>query len=94
MSIIVNTIPEEALPAVKPEPSDTLKYGEYLSLAAGCIECHTPAKHGRIYKDLAFSGGREFQFPDGLLMSSNLTPDPETGIGSWSKQAFISRFPS
>jgi len=92
MSIILNTIPKKALPTQKPLPSDTLKYGEYLVKAAGCIECHTPADHGQIIKELAYTGGREFQFPDGLLMSSNLTPDPETGIGNWTKEAFINRF--
>jgi hypothetical protein len=92
MSIILNTLPENAIPTQKPLPSDTIKYGEYLVKAAGCIECHTPAKHGQIIKEQAFTGGREFQFPDGLLMSSNITPDPETGIGNWTKEAFINRF--
>jgi hypothetical protein len=92
MSIILNTLPENAIPSQKPLPSDTIKYGEYLVKAAGCVECHTPAKHGQIIKELAFTGGREFQFPGGLLMSSNITPDPETGIGNWTKEAFINRF--
>ena len=30
--------------------------------------------------------------PDGMLFSSNLTPDMETGIGSWTREAFIMRF--
>jgi hypothetical protein len=92
MSIIVNTIPKKANPSPRPPKSDTLKYGEYLVRAAGCIECHTPAIHGTIVKEKSFSGGREFEFPDGLLMSSNITPDPETGIGYWTKQAFLDRF--
>jgi hypothetical protein len=92
MSIILNTLPKKAIPTQKPLPSDTVKYGEYLVKAAGCIECHTPAKHGQIIKELAFTGGREFQLPDGLLMSSNITPDAETGLGNWSKEAFINRF--
>jgi hypothetical protein len=92
MSIILNTIPGPAVPGQKPPASDTVKYGEYLVKAAGCVECHTPAKHGQIIKELAFTGGREFQFPDGMLISSNLTPDPETGLGKWSREAFINRF--
>jgi hypothetical protein len=92
MSIIINTFPKPANPAPKPPKSDTLKYGEYLVKAATCIECHTPAIHGQIVKEKAFSGGRSFEFPDGLLMSSNITPDKETGIGNWTKQAFIDRF--
>ncbi|MEI7983441.1 MAG: c-type cytochrome, partial [Bacteroidota bacterium] len=93
MSIIVNTFPKKAIPTVRPKPDDTLNYGKYLVTAAGCIDCHTPAKHGQIIEELAFSGGREFQMPDGsMLLSSNITPDPETGIGKWNKDAFISRF--
>ena len=28
----------------------------------------------------------------GIVRSANISPDPETGIGSWSKQDFIARF--
>jgi mono/diheme cytochrome c family protein len=92
MSIIVNTFPKEASPAPKPPVSDTVAYGEYLVRASGCVECHTPAEHGQILKKLAFSGGREFRFPGGLLSSPNITPDKETGIGNWTREAFVQRF--
>jgi mono/diheme cytochrome c family protein len=93
MNVVLHMIPEAANPQDQPPMSDTLAYGEYVVRASGCIECHTPAEHGQIITDLAFSGGREFQMPDGsLLVSSNLTPDPETGIGNWTEAAFIFRF--
>jgi hypothetical protein len=93
MNVILHLMPSKATPEVKPPATDTLKYGEYLVRAAGCKECHTPAEHGQIIKTLAFTGGREFQMPDGsLLESSNITPDEETGIGKWTKEAFIFRF--
>jgi mono/diheme cytochrome c family protein len=93
MNVILHLMPARATPEVLPPASDTLRYGEYLVRASGCIECHTPAEHGQIVKTLAFTGGREFQMPDGsLLESSNLTPDMETGIGKWTKEAFIFRF--
>lgn len=93
MNVILHLIPEKADPQPKPPVSDTLKYGEYLVQASGCIECHTPAEHGQIVPALAFTGGREFQMPDGnLLVSSNITPDVETGIGKWTREAFIFRF--
>jgi mono/diheme cytochrome c family protein len=93
MNIIVNTFPKPASPVKRPPVSDTVNYGKYLVQAAGCVECHTPAEHGQILKELAYSGGREFQMPDGsLLISSNITPDPETGIGKWTADAFIFRF--
>jgi mono/diheme cytochrome c family protein len=93
MNIILHLMPSKATPQTRPPATDTLNYGEYMVRASGCVECHTPAEHGQIVKSLAFSGGREFQMPDGsMLVSSNITPDPETGIGKWTKEAFILRF--
>jgi len=92
MNLVVRTFPKKASPVQRPAESDTLRYGEYLVRAAGCIECHTTARHGQIVKSLAFSGGREFIMPAGVLTSPNITPDPETGIGRMSSTDFINRF--
>ena len=92
MNLVVRTFPSIAKPGTKPAESDTVKYGEYLVRAAGCIECHTTAEHGQIVKTLAFSGGRQFIMPGGELNSPNITPDVETGIGKMSRQDFIRRF--
>jgi mono/diheme cytochrome c family protein len=58
------------------------KNGEYLTLAGDCISCHT-APGGKPY-----AGGLKMQTPFGYLLSPNITPDVETGIGSWSKDDF------
>ena len=93
MNVILHLIPAKAAPQSKPPANDTVRYGEYLVRASGCVECHTPAEHGQIVKSLSFSGGREFQMPDGsLLVSANITPDEETGIGKWTQEAFLFRF--
>jgi mono/diheme cytochrome c family protein len=92
MNIMLHMIPGKATPSVKPARSDTLAYGQYLVKAAACIECHTRDKQGRIIKELAFSGGREFQMPGGLLVTPNITPDKQTGIGNWTKSDFLKRF--
>jgi cytochrome c2 len=93
MNFILNTIPEKADPHPLPPTSDSLAYGGYMTMASACIECHTPVNHGQIITSLAFSGGREFLFPDGSRThSANLTPDTATGIGGWTKEQFISRF--
>ena len=92
MNIILHMIPGKAVPSVKPPKSDTLAYGQYLLKAAGCIECHTKDNKGQIIKELAFSGGREFQMPGGMLVSPNITPDKETGIGNWTREDFTKRF--
>jgi len=93
MSIIINTIPQKAQPGKRPEESNTLAYGAYMINACACIECHTPVNHGQIIPELAFSGGREFLLPTGgTVRSANITFSTETGIGNWSREAFIKRF--
>lgn len=93
MSFIINTIPEKADLQTRPDPVDQLAYGAYLVNASGCIECHTQVDKGQIITELAFSGGREFKFTDGsAVRSSNITSDPETGIGRWTAGQFIARF--
>jgi mono/diheme cytochrome c family protein len=57
--------------------------GEYLTRAADCVVCHT-AEGG-----VAFAGGRAFVLPFGTIFSTNITPDVETGIGSYSDVNFL-----
>ena len=56
--------------------------GAYLAKAADCMACHT-TRGGA-----AFAGGRALQTPFGNVMSPNITPDKETGIGNWSADDF------
>jgi mono/diheme cytochrome c family protein len=60
-----------------------IQRGEYLTRAADCEACHT-AKGGE-----PFTGGLAFNLPFGTLYSPNITPDKETGIGSWSDADFL-----
>jgi len=60
-----------------------IERGQYLAAAADCTACHTPAGGE------AYAGGVAFELPFGTLYSSNLTPDPETGIGGWSDEEFV-----
>lgn len=92
MNLILNTIPVEAEFTSRPHKSDQLKYGEYLTTAASCIVCHTPASKGKLDLQMAYAGGREFQMPAGMLRSMNITPDKKTGIGNWTQQDFVRRF--
>ena len=61
---------------------------------AGCAGCHTPAKDGEPIKGMEFAGGEEFNTPWGTIRTANISPDMTTGIGSWTKEMFISRFKS
>ena len=92
MNFIVNTIPGKASFTKKPPVSDSVLYGAYLVNASACMECHSPFEKGKINTELAFSGGREFKMPNGMLRSANITPDVNTGIGNWTVNDFLSRF--
>ena len=94
VNLILRTMPVNATPSKKPDPSDQVAYGAYLVNASGCIECHTQVSpQGVIIPELAFSGGRSFPFPDGsVVTSSNITQDKETGIGNWTEEMFVGRF--
>ncbi len=63
-------------------PASTIAKGEYLARAGDCIACHT-APEGKL-----FAGGRAMLTPFGTLYTSNITPDPETGIGKWTADEF------
>jgi hypothetical protein len=91
-NFIVNTIPKKAESQKRPDQSDWIAYGAYMTNASGCIECHTDVKGGQIIMEKAFAGGREFAFPDGsVLRTMNITPD-KTGIGTWTEDMFVQRF--
>ena len=93
MNFIINTIPHKASPTKRPDKTDVLAYGAYLVNASACRECHTKVDKGQIIPELAFSGGREFPFPDGsVIRSANLTPDLETGLGKWTEEMFVNKF--
>jgi mono/diheme cytochrome c family protein len=93
MNFIINTIPHKANFSKLPPKIDVLKYGEYIANAGGCIECHTKVDKGEKIKGTEYGGGREFPFPDGsMVRSGNISPDNETGIGSWTEEAFINLF--
>ena len=63
-------------------PDDLIASGEILAGAGYCAVCHTRSG------GQPFAGGYGLQTPFGTIYSTNITPDPETGIGRWSLAAF------
>jgi len=93
MNIIIRLIPAKPEFSTRPPANDKIAYGRYLANVAACVECHTPAKSGRIDEKLAYGGGRLFQLANGeSVISTNISPDEATGIGAWSEDRFIERF--
>lgn len=58
--------------------AETLARGKYVFGATGGCGCHSEREKA------LNSGGRRYDGPFGTVYSSNITPDPQTGIGSWS----------
>ena len=73
----------EAIAADLPASQTLIEQGRYLAIAGNCASCHT-APGGRF-----MAGGLPFETPFGTLYSTNITPDPATGIGSWSERDFL-----
>ncbi|MBM3107626.1 c-type cytochrome [Pseudomonas sp. V1] len=73
-----------AEPATALPPSDNtlLERGKYVAQLGDCIACHT-APDGPL-----MAGGLQLQTPMGTIYSSNITPDPDTGIGRYSFEQF------
>ncbi len=56
--------------------------GAYLSRVANCAGCHTARGMPE------YAGGRVLNTPFGEFVTSNITPDAETGLGRWSEEDF------
>ncbi|MFG1181459.1 c-type cytochrome [Xanthobacter versatilis] len=56
--------------------------GKYIAELGDCVACHTKAD------GQPMAGGRGLETPFGMLYSTNITPDPQTGIGRYSFGAF------
>lgn len=73
-------------PVAAPPKSDKVAYGAYLAGPMGhCIDCHTPMAEGgrRDFANRTGAGGFLLVGPYGEVVSANITPHPETGIGTW-----------
>lgn len=88
--------PEKEIP--NPDTANVLAWGKYLTLyQLECYSCHSadfasdnffePEKSAGF-----FGGGNKLASPDGqiTILSLNITPDEETGIGRWTEEQFSS----
>ena len=73
-------------PIARPDASvfsaATIERGRQLAALGDCAICHTSIN------GVLNAGGRPIETPFGVIYSTNITPDVETGIGNWSYPAF------
>jgi mono/diheme cytochrome c family protein len=65
-----------------PGDNASIERGRYLVHAGGCISCHED-DNGQL------SGGMAIESPFGTFYASNITPDPDTGLGGWQGEDFL-----
>jgi len=63
--------------------AEQIAHGRYLTAAADCAACHTAAGGA------PFAGGVPLASPFGTLHGTNITADPETGIGRYTADDFF-----
>ncbi len=75
------------LAAIRSQAADqdyvNVERGRTLATQADCMPCHSQ-QGGK-----PWAGGRAVETPFGNIISANITPDPETGIGNWTDQQFV-----
>ena len=62
--------------------ADQVRRGQALVAAGDCMSCHL--RDG----GEPLAGGRGLKTPFGVIYSANITPDPQTGIGTWTNEQF------
>ncbi|WMS42644.1 cytochrome c [Acuticoccus sp. MNP-M23] len=71
-----------ASPGAMAADSGSVEAGQLVSNASGCSACHT-GPSGK-----PFAGGTVLSTPFGDMATANITPDKETGIGTWTRDDF------
>ena len=68
--------------SVVPSDARLVARGAQLAAVGDCHGCHTRQGGG------PYAGGLPMSSPWGTIYSTNITPDKDTGIGTWSREAF------
>ena len=83
------TEPAAALPNHRPEIAN----GKTMFIAGGCAECHAVPVKGcddlDIQDETVLAGGRCLKTDVGTFHVPNISPDKETGIGTWTTLDFV-----
>ncbi|WP_058972330.1 c-type cytochrome [Type-D symbiont of Plautia stali] len=81
-----NVASDKILTSQPPTAADSaaIERGRYVAIASDCTACHTMPE-----SKLPLAGGYKISTPFGGIYASNITPDSETGIGSWTERDFF-----
>jgi mono/diheme cytochrome c family protein len=88
-AIYILTEPQRLSAADLPQHVADPERGKMLYIVGGCISCHAPPADAGSMDPSLPSGGSPLTTPLGTLYPPNITPDPATGIGTWSRLDFV-----
>lgn len=86
------TVPPYQTGIAAPDPSDKAARGAYLvNSVMGCTDCHTPVDPttGTPQMDKYLAGRQPYEGPWGIVYGGNITPDEETGLGTWTEEEIM-----
>ena len=78
-----------------PDTNNAVALGKYLVYGLDCFSCHSADFKTNNYeepdKSVGFMGGgnKPLNKKGQVMVTRNLTPDPETGIGKWTEERFV-----
>lgn len=86
---------DQSMPLYEPK-NDWEARGKYVVTTAGCAMCHTAYSWIGPHHWKPLEGGMRVRWKNelGERIAQNLTPDPETGIGRWTEEDFITAMKS
>ena len=84
MALLLFLPPSVSGSAALSESEEAIERGKYLVIAGGCISCHRGEDEAE-----SFVGGLALESDFGTFYAPNITPDMETGIGSWQAKDFL-----
>lgn len=88
-------LPMPSAPISLPDSTDQLALGRYLAHNLECFSCHSADFKSNDFlnpeQSLGYFGGgnRTLDLQGNIILTTNLTPDPETGIGLWDEARFV-----
>jgi len=94
-NVAFKPLPMPSGPIAMPDTADAVQLGKYLAHNLDCFSCHSAdfKTNDFLNPELSegyFGGGNKPLNLEGkVMLTQNLTPDPETGIGSWSEEKFV-----
>jgi mono/diheme cytochrome c family protein len=94
MAIVAVSCTQAPRGPVEMTAAEKIARGKEISYSSGCQDCHTPGTFYGTTDTTRMLSGSElgWEGPWGVTYPRNLTPDMETGIGSWSEEDIITAF--